>query len=295
MTFLAEPRCKKVLRTVLYGDQEFSRFELEIVHTPVFQRLYNLKQLGFADKVFPDAIHSRFNHLLGVCEVVSEMSRHLAAWLDRNQEMKFSFWEEDAVSVVAAPELSRVFKDRIASLRLMALLHDLTHAAFGHTLEDEVRVFPEKHDEPSRQVRFFDGLVAQLIYIWRFDGGLTDVNPTTLKGLARLEFDRDEVLAWVEEIWAHVSEDDRDELVADLAALEYAIRLLLYLDLAHEQARELPPEPSLLLSSIMETIGGAGRSLGLIFHRDLFMIDIVGNTMCADLLDYARRDPEMPG
>ena len=106
------------------------------------------------------------------------------------------------MSVVAAPELSRVFKDRIASLRLMALLHDLTHAAFGHTLEDEVRVFPEKHDKPSRQVRFFDGLVAPLNYIWRFDGGLTDVNPTTLKGLARLEFDRDEVLAWVEEILA---------------------------------------------------------------------------------------------
>lgn len=48
----------KVLRTVLYGDSQFTPFEVEVVHTPIFQRLYGLKQLGFADKVFPDAVHS---------------------------------------------------------------------------------------------------------------------------------------------------------------------------------------------------------------------------------------------
>lgn len=69
MDFLRSGR-PKVLRTRLYGDQEFSRFELEILHTPIVQRLYNLKQLGFTDRVYPDAVHSRFNHLIGVTEIV---------------------------------------------------------------------------------------------------------------------------------------------------------------------------------------------------------------------------------
>jgi HD superfamily phosphohydrolase len=45
--------------------KEFTLWEMEILHTPVVQRLYDLKQLGFADRVFPEAVHSRFNHILG--------------------------------------------------------------------------------------------------------------------------------------------------------------------------------------------------------------------------------------
>src|SRR5450432_707364 len=180
MRFLDEPDRKKVLRTVLYGDQEFTKFELEIVHTPLFQRLYNLKQLGFADKVFPDVIHSRFNHLIGVCEVVSQMCAHLLTWLERNPQSNFSYTEGTATRDLRGEELTSVIKKRRSSLRLMALLHDLTHSAFGHTLEDEVRVFQETHDDPARQVRFFDGLLAQLINIWRFDSGDKETSPDTL-------------------------------------------------------------------------------------------------------------------
>ena len=67
MQFLNRPR-PKILRTRLYGDQLFTQFGLELLHTPVLQRLYNLKQLGFTDRVYPDAIHSQFNHVLGATE-----------------------------------------------------------------------------------------------------------------------------------------------------------------------------------------------------------------------------------
>jgi HD superfamily phosphohydrolase len=297
MRFLDEPGRKKVLRTVLYGDQEFTKFELEIVHTPLFQRLYNLKQLGFADKVYPDAIHSRFNHLLGVCEVVSQMSNHLAAWMERNPELTFTYGDAQETSDlhIKGVDLRRCFEERRPSLRLMALLHDLTHAAFGHTLEDEVRVFREKHDDPARQIRFFDGLLAQLVYIWRFDAGATDVSPDTLRAISRLEFDQASVLRWAEDIWAQASPEQQGHLAGHLAALDYAIRLLLYLEFAHHHDTRVPPEPPLLVGVILEHLGLAGSRLDLVLHRDLFMIDMVGNTMCADLLDYARRDPENAG
>lgn len=51
MQFLNRLR-PKILRTRLYGDQLFTLFELELLHTPVLQRLYNLKQLGFTDRVY---------------------------------------------------------------------------------------------------------------------------------------------------------------------------------------------------------------------------------------------------
>lgn len=51
MEFLRSDKANKIVRTTLYEDQEFSLWELEIIHTPIFQRLYDLKQLGFADRV----------------------------------------------------------------------------------------------------------------------------------------------------------------------------------------------------------------------------------------------------
>jgi uncharacterized protein len=82
MQFLRKSSKPKIVRTKLYGDQEFTRFELEVLHTPMMQRLYGLKQLGFADRVYPDAIHTRFNHVLGVVDVVSP--RLEADWATRD-------------------------------------------------------------------------------------------------------------------------------------------------------------------------------------------------------------------
>src|SRR5689334_14847717 len=91
MEFLQEKVRRKVLRTTLYGDQEFWRFELELLHTPLFQRLYDLKQLGYADRIYPDAVHSRFNHLLGVAEVAERMARRTITWLNKHLDEKFEF------------------------------------------------------------------------------------------------------------------------------------------------------------------------------------------------------------
>jgi len=44
--FLRQGAKKKIVRTTLYGDQEFTLWEMEVLHTPLVQRLYNLKQLA---------------------------------------------------------------------------------------------------------------------------------------------------------------------------------------------------------------------------------------------------------
>src|SRR5262249_11717797 len=142
MDFLRPGNKPKIVRTRLYGDQEFSRFELELLHTPIVQRLYNLKQLGFTDKVFPDAVHARVNHVLGATELVERMARKLILWLRSHPDEVLGFTGQSGNSQasIACSQLRSLLEERVDALRLMALLHDLTHAAFGHTLEDEVNV-----------------------------------------------------------------------------------------------------------------------------------------------------------
>lgn len=90
------------------------------------QRLRGVRQLGTAYLVYPGAMHTRFEHSLGT------------AWLCRRLL--------EAVEEFQGPLLEG--QDRLA-VEAAALLHDLTHIPFGHTLEDERRVFP-RHDVPER-------------------------------------------------------------------------------------------------------------------------------------------------
>ena len=288
MDFLAKTNKPKIIRTTQYGDQEFSRWELEILHTPIVQRLYNLKQLGFTDRVYPDAVHSRFNHVLGVAEVAGRMAKRLVTWLQEHGNTTFSY----AVPAGAAFEqreitgkhLARLLKKRTDVIRLVGLLHDLTHAAFGHTLEDEVSLFDEKHDDQPRQGRFFDALVAQLIYIWFMELHIDTPDASVLDRLGGLEVDREAVGKWADEIAATISEEDRATLSARLRDLELAMLLLSHIEFVHQTgARALPTIPTLLAGEVAVRISPASKALDFVFHRDTFLIDMVGNTICADL------------
>jgi len=299
MEFLRQNR-PKIIRTTMYGDQEFSHFELELLHTPLLQRLYDLRQLGFSDRVYPDAIHSRFNHVLGATEMASRMADRLAIWLSQNTNLKFPYAIPEAggkfvSSEISAGEMGDLLKKRKGTVRLIALLHDVTHGAFGHTLEDEVSVFDEKHDDPARQVRFFDALIAQLVYLWNTELRLRDADANIASQLVTLDFKSEDVLAWAAEIGSKLDGPSKSKLAESLRDVELAMRFLLHLEFAHQnEARELPTEPKLLINGVASAINGEQRS-EFVFHRDLFLIDMVGNTICADLLDYARRDAQNAG
>ena len=309
MDYLRNHDRKKIVRTVLYGDQEFSKFELELLHTSILQRLYNLKQLGFADRVFPDAVHSRFNHVLGVPEVAERMARSLRDWLDRHPDDNFRYvldrngTEDRLPQAIAGLQLAQILDERIPVIRLMTLLHDVTHGAFGHTLEDEVLLFEEKHDNPERQCRFFDAVVAQLLYFWVTEVRLREPEPEVFESIASLQVDRKLAREWTQEIDHALKKkpaDFKEALVGDLLRLDLAMRLLLRLDLMHRKDAEAGLAKVELLDNLLAVdaiteLGCKGRRMDLVLHRDVFMIDMVGNTICADLLDYARRDAENAG
>jgi uncharacterized protein len=120
---------QKLLRDAVHGDIELDALELALVDTPEFQRLRGIKQLGTACLVYPSAVHTRFEHSLGT----SWMARAMIAALRRT-----------------AP----ISDDEAAAIRLAALVHDVTHIPFGHTLEDERRVLP-RHDKDEGRFAHF--------------------------------------------------------------------------------------------------------------------------------------------
>src|SRR5207247_7140749 len=103
---------RKLIRDAVHGDIEMSPLEVELMDTPEFQRLRGIKQLGTAYLVFPSAVHTRFEHSLGT----SWMAHRILESVRRTQ----------IISV-----------DEETLIRVAALLHDITHIPFGHTLEDE--------------------------------------------------------------------------------------------------------------------------------------------------------------
>jgi HD superfamily phosphohydrolase len=120
---------RKLIRDAVHGDIEMSSLEVELMDTPEFQRLRGIKQLGTAYLVFPSAVHTRFEHSLGTSWMAHRMLNAVRRTAD-------------------------VSADDTRLIRVAALLHDLTHIPFGHTLEDERRVLP-RHDKDEERVDYF--------------------------------------------------------------------------------------------------------------------------------------------
>jgi len=93
----------KHIRDSLYGNIKCEGVFLDLIGTPEFQRLLGIKQLGYTYLVYPGATHTRFEHSLGVCHVANKIC--------------------EALNI----------ENEIAGIT--ALLHDIGHCPFSHTLE----------------------------------------------------------------------------------------------------------------------------------------------------------------
>jgi len=102
--------------------------ELEIIDTPIFQRLRRIKQLSGAHLIYPGAQHTRFEHSLGVMHIASMACQSLL-------------------------EKSIIPLDKIQNLRFAGLLHDIGHGPFSH-LFDEILQKNQKisHEDIGRKI-----------------------------------------------------------------------------------------------------------------------------------------------
>ncbi|MCS6790214.1 MAG: HD domain-containing protein [Bacteroidia bacterium] len=94
---------------------------LQVLHHPIVQRLRRLSQLGLAQFVYPGAVHTRFAHALGVMHLADEALSQLTK---KGVSISSSTWE---------------------AVLLAALLHDIGHGPFSHSLEG--KILPLSHED----------------------------------------------------------------------------------------------------------------------------------------------------
>jgi HD superfamily phosphohydrolase len=103
---------KKAIRDPIHGFIKLTAEEIQLIDgEPLIQRLRYVKQLGFVYLVYPTAVHTRFDHSLGVMHVASLIGERVLHQMEA--------FDEDALS----------------HLRVAALLHDLGHLPFSHSFE----------------------------------------------------------------------------------------------------------------------------------------------------------------
>lgn len=114
-------RARKIIRDVIHGYVSLTDKEVELVDSPVFQRLRKIKQLAFTHLVYPGAVHTRFEHSLGTLEMASRIMQRIESIYDS--------------------------RDTLRRARYAALLHDLGHGPYSHVFEGLVeRVTSQKFD-----------------------------------------------------------------------------------------------------------------------------------------------------
>ena len=167
-------RNARVIYDVLYGFIPITEWEEQIIDSPFFQRLRWIKQLGFANYIFPGAEHNRFAHVIGVMHSMDQMLRSLG---------------------LAVPD-SELFDSRAKnpaamlhkSLRIAALLHDIGTFPFSHAIEyafmrhgndarHSTRESPRKGAKtpPKNLPNTHEHLGSFIIKNTRYDGGMTQI------------------------------------------------------------------------------------------------------------------------
>lgn len=154
-----------VIFDVIYGFIPITSWEEKIIDSPFFQRLRWIKQLGFANYVFPGAEHTRFAHAIGVMHSMHQMVRAL----------DIAVPDSELFDSKSRSEAAMLHK----SLRVSALLHDIGTFPFSHAIEhayirhgnDSRRPHEHQKELPNSH----EHLGSFIIKNTRFDGGLTRI------------------------------------------------------------------------------------------------------------------------
>lgn len=154
----------RIIFDPIYGFIQLTPVENEIVHSPYYQRLRWIKQLGYSCYVFPGAEHSRFGHSIGALHNCDAILKSCGLGVS-NEELS-QYKSEDP---------RRSYHQ---SLRLAALMHDLGTFPFSHTTEMSYIDFSEtkKKDSEGNWLKDdHENLGSFIIKNTNFPGGITHI------------------------------------------------------------------------------------------------------------------------
>eukprot|EP00058_Branchiostoma_floridae_P016937 XP_002602425.1 hypothetical protein BRAFLDRAFT_63484 [Branchiostoma floridae] len=92
----------QVFNDPIHGSIELPAICVAIIDTPEFQRLRHIKQLGLTCLVYPTAVHTRFDHSIGVCHLADEMVQALRKRHGPKDSRPIDITEEEHLCVMIA-------------------------------------------------------------------------------------------------------------------------------------------------------------------------------------------------
>jgi len=132
----------KIIYDAIHKYMEFDDLLIQIIDTPEFQKLRNIKQLGLCYLVFPGANHNRFEHSLGVSYLCGSMIENLK----KNQ-----------------PELN-ITTRQILLVRIAGLVHDIGHACFSHFFDNHFlknKIIGDNIEHEHRSCSLFSHIIKK--------------------------------------------------------------------------------------------------------------------------------------
>lgn len=129
------------IRCPIHGFIPYNDWEREIINQPAFQRLRRIRQLAWTDYVYPGAMHTRFEHSLGVMHIATKL---FDAIVERSGALLKEFYGYDDAG----------FRRDKRLVRLAALLHDVGHSPFSHAGEEVFPFRKEKDGKISEKNRY---------------------------------------------------------------------------------------------------------------------------------------------
>ena len=103
----------KTIHDPIWGSTDYSEWEMQLIDSPLIQRLRNISQVGLAVLTYPAARHSRFEHTLGVAAATKRL-------VDRINVNCSKF---------------KISSDVKNKLVLSAIMHDAGHCFYSHLSE----------------------------------------------------------------------------------------------------------------------------------------------------------------
>ncbi|XP_022194966.2 deoxynucleoside triphosphate triphosphohydrolase SAMHD1 isoform X2 [Nilaparvata lugens] len=169
---------EKVFNDCVHGHIRLHPLCAKVIDTPQFQRLRNIKQLGFGYYVYPGAGHNRFEHSLGVCHLAGLMLEAVVA----NTQAAHK-WGMSDVTACYSSDVTVTAEDKLC-VQLAGLCHDLGHGPFSHTWEQTVVSCGRKWQHETASTEMFDHLIEDNNLIGEFDRyGIDDTGRKLIKEL----------------------------------------------------------------------------------------------------------------
>ncbi|MCL2805051.1 MAG: HD domain-containing protein [Treponema sp.] len=107
----------KVIKDPVWGMMSLSPLEISILDSPLLQRLRRIHQTGLVNLTYPSALHTRFDHSLGMLHCATLIMESINR-KEKTQGRVHVFSELDEQEV-----------------RLACLLHDIGHSTLSHLTE----------------------------------------------------------------------------------------------------------------------------------------------------------------